>query len=85
MRQDVAGRPGDGRDNRPPGAGQPIEQRGLADIGTADEHDGGKALVADTAEWPYLTGSQGLVAFRQDRLKRLQPSAWRTISADNCV
>ena len=37
---DVARGPGDRRDDGPAGAGQPIEERGLADIGPSDEHDG---------------------------------------------
>ena len=37
---DVAGGAGNRRDDGPARAGQPIEQRGLADIGASDEHDG---------------------------------------------
>ena len=37
---DVAGGAGNRRDDGPARAGQPIEERGLADIGASDEHDG---------------------------------------------
>ena len=37
---DVAGRAGDRRDDRAPRAGDPVEQRGLADVRPADQHDG---------------------------------------------
>jgi hypothetical protein len=40
----IAGGARHGRDDRTPCSGQPIEQRGLADIGATDENDGGKAL-----------------------------------------
>jgi hypothetical protein len=44
VRQDVAGRAGDGGDNRPAGARQAIEKGGLADVGTAHENDGRETL-----------------------------------------
>ena len=34
----------DGRHDGAPRTGQPVEQRGLAHVGTADEHDGGQTL-----------------------------------------
>ena len=37
----IARRPRDRRDDRAPGAGDAVEQRRLADVGTSDEHDGG--------------------------------------------
>ena len=39
---DIARGPGDGRDNRAPDPGDPIEQRRLTDIRPTDEHDGGR-------------------------------------------
>ena len=62
MGQHVAGGARNGRDDGPPGAGQTVEQRGLAHVGAADEHDGGQALDRHGKCRPYLTGSQGLVA-----------------------
>jgi DNA-binding protein HU-beta len=49
LRDDVAGGASDGRDDGPPRPGQPVEQGGLADVGSADEHDGWKA--AGHAVW----------------------------------
>ena len=40
LRDHVAGRPGDGGDDGPPGVRDPVEERGLSDVGTADQHDG---------------------------------------------
>ncbi|MNC88020.1 hypothetical protein D3C83_38010 [compost metagenome] len=37
LRHDVAGRAGNGRDDRAPGTGEAIEQRGLADVRPSDE------------------------------------------------
>ena len=59
MGQHVARRPGHRRDDGPPRAGQPVEQRGLADIRAADEHDRGQALGARHVALSYR--SQGLV------------------------
>ena len=36
---DIASRAGDRRDDRPPCAGQAVEERGFSDIRTSDEHD----------------------------------------------
>ena len=44
----IAGGPGDGRDNGAGGSGESVEQRGLADVGTADDGDGGLVLLEFT-------------------------------------
>jgi hypothetical protein len=42
LRDQIARRPGDWRDDGASGPRDPVEQRGLADIGPADEHDKGQ-------------------------------------------
>ena len=39
LRDDVAGRAGDGGDDRPAGIGDAVEKRGFSDVRTADQHD----------------------------------------------
>ena len=66
MRDDVPGGARDGRHDGAPGPGQPIEQRGLTDVGPADEHHRGEARRSATKVAPILQVHKDL---RFDRRK----------------
>ena len=70
MRDDVAGRPGDRRDDRAAGPAQTIEQRRLTDVRSTDQHD----LTKTSARHDrlYITGQRACAAL------------WLTGNAQRC-